>query len=66
MAAFLLDTHTLLWHLGKSEKNSSQAYDIITHPEHSIYVSIASYWEMTIKASLGKLNLPIDIKNFDC
>jgi PIN domain nuclease of toxin-antitoxin system len=31
--------------------------DVITDAENDIFVSIASYWEASIKASLGKLPL---------
>lgn len=61
MASYLLDTHTLLWHLTKSPKLSPTSHNIITSPEHNLFVSVATYWEMTIKASLGKLDLPVNI-----
>ena len=62
MASFLLDTHCILWHLGESPRLSSQVHELLSNPEHSFFVSIMSYWEMGIKASLGKLELPVDIE----
>lgn len=55
----LIDTHILLWTLADSPKLSAQAREIMTSAS-SIYVSSASYWELAIKVSLGKLN--IDLK----
>ena len=58
MASFLLDTHTLLWHLGSSKELSKAAYDTIINQDNSIYISIASFWEMAIKVGLKKLETP--------
>lgn len=58
---YLLDTHTLLWYLDDSDKLSSELKDLISS-EESIYTSIASFWEMTIKSSIGKLTLPDPIE----
>jgi PIN domain nuclease of toxin-antitoxin system len=58
MAEFLLDTHTLLWFMEQSPQLSGQAFDAIIKPDNRVKVSVASFWEMTIKSSLGKLKLP--------
>jgi PIN domain nuclease of toxin-antitoxin system len=55
--AYLLDTHTLLWQYWGDPQQSSTAQQIIDNPSNKIYVSIASLWEITIKASQGKLDL---------
>lgn len=55
---YLLDTHIFLWWILDSPKLSKSAHAIIANPDHRIYVSAASTWEMVIKASIGKLNLP--------
>ena len=53
---YLLDTHTLLWFLGDDPKLPSETKELIgTSPE--VYVSIASFWEVAIKNSIGKLEL---------
>ena len=64
MGNYLLDTHTLLWHATKDNRLSSKGFDAITDPNNRVCVSVVSYWEMAIKASLGKLNLPADIDIF--
>jgi PIN domain nuclease of toxin-antitoxin system len=54
---FLLDTHTFLWFIGGSPNLSSQARQLIEDAGNERLISIASLWEMSIKASLGKLKL---------
>lgn len=53
---YLLDTHALLWFLNDDPKLPPAAKKRIgTSPE--VYVSIASFWEIAIKNSIGKLEL---------
>lgn len=60
---YLLDTHTLIWLFENNPQLSSQARSIITDESNELFVSIASIWEMTIKSSLGKLNLSIPLSD---
>ncbi len=53
----LLDTHALIWFAEADNRLSSKAKDAIELQSNVRFVSIASFWEMAIKASLGKLNL---------
>ena len=55
----LLDTHTFLWFLGGNSELSKQARTLIENPKHEKYISIASFWEIAIKNSLGKLTLDV-------
>jgi len=55
----LLDTHTFLWFLSGDTELSKQARTLIENPEHEKYISIASFWEIAIKTSLGKLRLDV-------
>jgi len=55
----LLDTHALLWFLGGNSELSKQAKALIENQENEIYISIATFWEIAIKNSLGKLTLDI-------
>ena len=64
MGIYLLDTHTILWHATKDNRLSAQAYDAITDPANQIFASVMNYWEMAIKASLGKLTLPTFVNEF--
>lgn len=54
----LLDTHALLWFLLDSPSLSKNARSHIELMENTILVSPASYWEIAIKISLGKYQLP--------
>jgi PIN domain nuclease of toxin-antitoxin system len=60
MKRLLLDTHTLLWALGSPAELTPEARAAIAEPENLVHVSIASLWECTIKAAIGKLDLPDD------
>jgi PIN domain nuclease of toxin-antitoxin system len=60
---FLLDTHVLIWLLEGNKSLSSVAKSTIEDEQNSLYLSIASLWEITIKLSLGKLDLQISIED---
>lgn len=55
----LLDTHIALWAIADSPKLPMPAREIITLPATEVYVSAASVWEIAIKHSLGRGNMPI-------
>ncbi len=57
--SFLLDTHVFLWIVGGGPL-SQVATEIILDPSSELYLSAASYWEICIKTSLGKLELSTD------
>jgi PIN domain nuclease of toxin-antitoxin system len=58
----LLDTHLLLWALSSPMKLSKETRRLID--TSGIYVSAASIWEISIKASLGKLRAdPTEVLN---
>ncbi len=53
----LLDTHAFLWSI-TSRQLSPAADSAFLDPDNPLFLSVASYWEMCIKLSLGKLALP--------
>ena len=55
ITALILDTHALLWWLYDDERLSVRAREAIASPEHRIWVSAASAWEIATKARIGKL-----------
>jgi len=55
---YLLDTHVILWWFTEPEKIKPKAQHIIRDKTNLIFVSSASFWEMAIKKSIGKLTLP--------
>ena len=54
----LLDTHVLLWALSEPARLVDRVAAAIIDPENEVVVSAASAWEMAIKQSTGKLDLP--------
>jgi PIN domain nuclease of toxin-antitoxin system len=57
---FLLDTHLLLWWLSNSPLLPAQARQLIGDPNNTIFVSAVSHWEVWLKSSIGKLQVPSD------
>ena len=64
MPNYLIDTHILLWHSENDTKLSKAVLTELNSPNSKLYVSQATYWEMTIKKGLGKLNLTVSINEF--
>lgn len=58
----LLDTQVLLWALMNPGRLSTAAIDAIETGENQILVSVASPWEISIKAALGNLAPPEDLE----
>jgi PIN domain nuclease of toxin-antitoxin system len=56
----LLDTVTFLDAVLQPEDLSSRARELLLDPDNERYVSIVSSWEIAIKYSLGRLDLPAD------
>jgi PIN domain nuclease of toxin-antitoxin system len=53
----LLDTHTLLWFLRDDPELSDRAKGLVLDAANHKFVSVASCWEIAIKASRKKLQL---------
>ncbi len=58
MRGYLLDTNVLIWELESHPRLEGPIRELF-HSGAPCWVSIVSLWEMTIKASLGKLQ-PLD------
>lgn len=58
---YLLDTCAILWLLEKPNKLNSRVRKLIEDPHQEVFASTISFWELSIKHSLGKLG----INNFD-
>ena len=63
----LLDTHAYYWFITDDARLPAIVKQKI-ETEESVFISIASFWEMAIKNSLGKLKLPAPVKTLmeDC
>jgi len=55
----LLDTHVALWAITDNPKLSQKARDLITAPKTNVWVSAANIWEIAIKYSLGRGDMPV-------
>ena len=59
----LLDTHALLWSIGRSDELSEMIIQEIKNPNNEVLISAVSLWEIALKYSSGKLIVDFDIKN---
>jgi PIN domain nuclease of toxin-antitoxin system len=57
----LLDTHVLIWWSLDSAKLSRKVYELLTDPENTHIISIASVWEIQVKVQLGKLDFQVKL-----
>lgn len=61
MSSFLLDTHAFIW-LSEDDISLPENLKSIIEEADSVYLSIASLWEIAIKLNIGKLSLK---KNYE-
>jgi len=61
---YLIDTHILLRIISDSPKISKNVRKIYLNAENTMYLSLASVWEMAIKISLGKLSINRPLGDF--
>jgi PIN domain nuclease of toxin-antitoxin system len=60
----LLDTHALLWFQAGDRRLSRSARAAIEAGDAEAILSAAVVWEMAIKASLGRLQLPATVERY--
>ena len=58
MNGLILDSHVLLWWSEDAGSVSQPARVRIAAPDTPVFVSIVTPWELAIKESLGKLQVP--------
>ena len=60
----ILDTHVLIFFgCGYDNRIGRKALDVYKDPKSKIFISQISFWEMAIKINIGKLKIPIGLKN---
>lgn len=59
----LLDTHAFIWWDSQADKLSAEVLALCMDRTNSIYLSVASIWEMQIKTRLGNLTLNMPLKD---
>lgn len=55
----LLDTQVALWAITDDTKLSAKARELIIAPRTNVWVSAVSLWEISIKHSLGRGDMPV-------
>jgi len=53
----LVDTHCLLWTLVDPDRLDRRAREVVENNDDVKYTSAVSYWEISLKYALGKLEL---------
>jgi len=60
----LIDTQALIWFASNASHLTDVAKNAISSADNSLSVSAATFWELGIKISIGKLRLPVSIGEF--
>lgn len=56
----LLDTHAFLWIAGDWKQVRPAARRVLENQRTLLFLSVASIWEVAIKAAIGRLELPAE------
>ena len=56
---YLLDTHIALWLLTDNRQLTQKARQVILSPNHRIYASVATLWEVAIKHKKYPNDMPL-------
>ncbi len=57
MNNYLIDTHIFLWLIFDPDKIDSTKLEILKNKKNKIYIASISFWEISLKYNLGKLEL---------
>jgi PIN domain nuclease of toxin-antitoxin system len=60
----LVDTHVFLWWVEGDRALPAKARAALANQENECLVSMASAWELAIKAGLGKLKLALPVERY--
>ena len=60
----LIDTHVFLWWVEGESALPAKARAVIANPGNECLLSMASVWELAIKAGLGKLKLSLPVRRY--
>lgn len=64
MTNLLLDTHAFIWY-SEDDSKLPESIKIEIETADSVYISIASLWEIAIKLSIGKLSLQLNYESIE-
>ena len=54
---YILDTHVFLWSLFETKKLSKNTTNIILNIENNIFISVITFFEISLKYNLSKIKL---------
>ena len=60
----LVDSHALLWLMQANPAISADAARLLADPANRLHLSMASIWEIGIKAGLGRITLAVPYAKF--
>ena len=63
MKKYLLDTHTLIWAIADDDKLAKPVLSLLQDNGCTVFVSVISLWEITLKQSVGKLGLSFALRD---
>src|SRR5687767_3046982 len=55
---YLLDMHVFIWMNEDLNKLSTTVQNLVADEDNTIFLSVASIWEIQIKVQIGKLTFP--------
>jgi len=55
----LLDTHIALWAITDDARLGKEVREWIVSPDSQVWISVASLWEIAIKHTLGRGDMPV-------
>ena len=64
MSSILLDTHAFIWLSEDDLKLPTSVRETIETTD-DVFISIASFWEISIKLTIGKISLQIDFDDVE-
>ena len=60
----LIDSHSMIWALDDPSQLSAVATTTLRDPAKELLISVATIWELAIKAALGKLPLSLPYRQW--
>jgi PIN domain nuclease of toxin-antitoxin system len=57
---YLIDTQIFIWSLKDRKQINPKIWEILLSLDNDIYLSMASMWEIAIKETKGRLEIPTD------
>lgn len=62
----LLDTHIVISHLrNELDRDYPFAFELVQDGKNTIFVSVATIWEIATKSRLKKLECPVDLEDLE-